>query len=568
MGTTSTDGQLKSIDVKTYLGLSFFLILSQVSIMLYLYFRQNDFAYIGLLLLLASATAALSFYVYSKAIRPLQSILKVYVAITEGSLSDLTSLEASDNRETKAFAEGFCEVTQKPIQTIAANLVLAMRVANGSANVAKRTNFSSDNAKKQNNLTELIFNLSNSASSVIEEISTNAQSISASTTQNLETARCSHKEFIDVTGEVNKINEKLLQFTSTITMLNNNSDSIKSIVTLIKDIADQTNLLALNAAIEAARAGESGRGFAVVADEVRKLAERVGKATEDISRNINEMAAQAKQTLVEIEEINSYTMHTKTAVDKAAGDYKGMLTDFEKNSGQLSTITAAIQNLVNTNDEISAKVSDIRSLSQQVALQMDEAEKYSSGLFTIAEEMQEDMSTYMVGQGAVQEAMNKTKECRDSLQIKIEGYLEKGTDVFDTKYREIPNSNPKRYKTAYDDLFEKELQPIYDKMLGIINGSIYALCVDQNGYAPTHNSKFAKPPTGKYEVDLLNTRDKRIFGDKTGITLAKNQKPFLVQTYMRDTGEIINDFSMPLFIKGKHWGALRIGILSKALVAD
>jgi methyl-accepting chemotaxis protein len=568
MGTTSTDGQLKSIDVKTYLGLSFFLILSQVSIMLYLYFRQNDFAYIGLLLLLASATAALSFYVYSKAIRPLQSILKVYVAITEGSLSDLTGLEASDNRETKAFAEGFCEVTQKPIQTIAANLVLAMRVANGSANVAKRTNFSSDNAKKQNNLTELIFNLSNSASSVIEEISTNAQSISASTTQNLETARCSHKEFIDVTGEVNKINEKLLQFTSTITMLNNNSDSIKSIVTLIKDIADQTNLLALNAAIEAARAGESGRGFAVVADEVRKLAERVGKATEDISRNINEMAAQAKQTLVEIEEINSYTMHTKTAVDKAAGDYKGMLTDFEKNSGQLSTITAAIQNLVNTNDEISAKVSDIRSLSQQVALQMDEAEKYSSGLFSIAEEMQEDMSTYMVGQGAVQEAMNKTKECRDSLQIKIEGYLEKGTDVFDTKYREIPNSNPKRYKTAYDDLFEKELQPIYDKMLGIINGSIYALCVDQNGYAPTHNSKFAKPPTGKYEVDLLNTRDKRIFGDKTGITLAKNQKPFLVQTYMRDTGEIINDFSMPLFIKGKHWGALRIGILSKALVAD
>jgi len=64
-----------------------------------------------------------------------------------------------------------------------------MKVANGSANVAKRTHVSSDNAKNQNNLTELIFNLSNSASSVIEEISGNAQSISASTAQNLETAR-------------------------------------------------------------------------------------------------------------------------------------------------------------------------------------------------------------------------------------------------------------------------------------------------------------------------------------------------------------------------------------------
>jgi methyl-accepting chemotaxis protein len=61
-------------------------------------------------------------------------------------------------------------------------------------------------------------------------------------------------------------------------------DQIKSMSTLIGDIAAQTNLLALNATIEAARAGDAGRGFAVVAHEVKELAAQTGKATGDISQ--------------------------------------------------------------------------------------------------------------------------------------------------------------------------------------------------------------------------------------------------------------------------------------------
>ena len=90
--------------------------------------------------------------------------------------------------------------------------------------------------------------------------------------------------------------ENVTALTGALQSLEEVSESIGTIVSLISSIAEQTNLLALNATIEAARAGEAGRGFAVVASEVKSLASQTGAATSEIAAKIQAIQAAARGT--------------------------------------------------------------------------------------------------------------------------------------------------------------------------------------------------------------------------------------------------------------------------------
>jgi methyl-accepting chemotaxis protein len=136
--------------------------------------------------------------------------------------------------------------------------------------------------------------------------------------------------------------------------------------------------------------------------------------------------------------------------------------------------------------------------------------------------------------------------------------------LFDRRYEEIPNTNPTKFHTKFDRFTDKVLPEIQEGLLSAMPHLAYAGAVDNNGYFPTHNRKFSQPLTGDYDVDIIHNRTKRIFSDRTGKRCGSNTRPFLLQTYKRDTGEVMHDLSAPIYVDGKHWGGFRIGYRSSA----
>jgi len=131
-----------------------------------------------------------------------------------------------------------------------------------------------------------------------EKLQENSELLKHNVNQLFDSVKTQAVKLDSTTRSIDKINQNINSISQKTQEVANQSEDIKSVITIISEIADQTNLLALNAAIEAARAGEHGRGFSVVADEVRKLAERTQKSLTEINTNINLLV----QSIIDIKE--------------------------------------------------------------------------------------------------------------------------------------------------------------------------------------------------------------------------------------------------------------------------
>lgn len=151
------------------------------------------------------------------------------------------------------------------------------------------------------------------------------------------------------------------------------------------------------------------------------------------------------------------------------------------------------------------------------------------------------------------------RRCADTLEKWIASREVTEEKLFSYLYYPMPKTDPPKYTTDWDRLSDRDVLPIEESILARSPAILFTVMVDKFGYLPTHNQRYSLPLTGNAAADLVNNRTKRIFNDRTGLAAAKSQAPFLIQRYQRDTGETLVDLSVPLFVRGAHWGAVRIG---------
>jgi methyl-accepting chemotaxis protein len=334
----------------------------------------------------------------------------------------------------------------------------------------------------------------------------------------------------------------------------------------IEAIARQTNLLALNATIEAARAGAAGKGFAVVASEVKNLAEATRQATHLIGDTVRDLDGQigsligasgdaslrAKSAGEGARQIQGIIVRVQDGFTAVGREIDGVTKAATSNLAHCDRVIDELGNLAKGVDLSST---DLKLADERVARLLE----VSEGLI----ELIADSGVETSDAPLIRVVIDAAKRISAAFEAAVERGDIRLDQLMDENYREIPGTNPKQYLTDYVALTDRILPPIQDPLQKIDPRVVFCVAWAKGGYLPTHNPNYRQPQGPDPVWNNANCRNLRLFNDRAVKKVADNTKPFLLQTYRRDMGGgnyvLMKDLSSPIYVRGKHWGAFRMG---------
>ena len=393
-------------------------------------------------------------------------------------------------------------------------------------------------------------------------VSQQATQVGALARQAEENSRQGQQELQETVASMRTMGAHTQDVNTSIIRLQDSSRKIENIAQLIREIADKINLLSLNAAIEAARAGEHGRGFAVVAQEVNNLAEKTFNATQEIDASIGGILGETDHAVQSIHVLLSDVQNNVKHIDQVGERLNGILEFSSVLTQHMDGIVHASEQSAREVQGISGYLGDIRNELLSFGQRIQSQESQIVGLSELGEGFFDNLIELRFE--TVHHRMYQVaRTAADQVQQLLESAVAQGKirreDLLSGDYQPIPNTNPAKFSSRFDVFCDHVLPSVQEQVLKDNPQLIFAICTDTRGYVPTHNDKFAKAPTGDYATDLVNSRSKRIFNDRTGSRCGAHTKKMLLQTYKRDTGEIMHDLSVPIYLGGTHWGGFRMG---------
>lgn len=272
----------------------------------------------------------------------------------------------------------------------------ASSIASSSEELSTVTNQTSKGVAEQQSQTDQVATAMNEMVATVNDVAKSAEAAFQAANHASEKSGNGEKAVNETRSFVADLNSQSAEVTKQLNGLQTETNSIGTVLDVIKSVADQTNLLALNAAIEAARAGEQGRGFAVVADEVRSLAQRTQSSATEIESLISNLVTSAETSVASMETGNRLAEQTLERAETAGTAIQEMAEAVEEIRQYNSQIATAAEQQTSVAEDINRNVTQIRDVGDQSAASTEQVSAASEELARLAEGLSTQLARFKV----------------------------------------------------------------------------------------------------------------------------------------------------------------------------